>query len=61
MVKRLYRNSRDRILGGVCSGMANYFGVDPTFMRVLWVIAALLWGIGILAYLLLWIIIPEKG
>ena len=41
--------------------MADYFGVDPTFMRVLWILAAFLFGTGILAYLLLWIIIPKRG
>lgn len=58
-VKRLLR-SKDRILGGVCGGIADYLEVDPTIIRLLWILGCLAWGAGILLYLLAWLIIPEK-
>lgn len=59
-VKRLYRSGREKILGGVCGGVSEYFGVDPVLIRLLWVIFALGWGSGILAYIIAWIIIPRN-
>lgn len=59
-IKRLYRSGNDRLLGGVCGGIAEYLGVDPVLIRLLWVIFILLWGIGILAYIIAWIIIPRN-
>ena len=55
---RLYRNADDKILGGVCSGLANYLGINPVIMRILFVIliGALFW-----VYILLWIIVPSKS
>jgi phage shock protein PspC (stress-responsive transcriptional regulator) len=55
---RLYRNADDKILGGVCSGLANYLGIDPVVMRIIFVIlfGALFW-----VYILLWIIVPSKS
>src|SRR5450432_1050849 len=55
---RLYRNADDKIIGGVCSGLANYLGIDPVIMRVLFVIliGALFW-----IYILLWIIVPSQS
>lgn len=58
-VKKLYRNSDDKVLGGVASGIASYFGVDPVVMRVIFVISIFLGGAGLLAYIILWIITPE--
>jgi len=59
-VKRLYRSGKDKILGGVCGGIAEYFNVDPTIIRVLWVLWFLAFGSGILAYIIAWIIIPRN-
>ena len=59
-IKRLYRSKKDKILGGVCGGMAEYFNIDPTLIRILWVIFTLMGGSGILAYIICWIIIPEN-
>ena len=60
--KRLYRSKKDRMIAGVCSGIANYLDADPTIVRLIWAIATLLlFGLGIIAYLIAWIIIPEKG
>ncbi len=58
--KRLYRSGRNRILGGVCGGIGEYFGVDPVMIRLLWVLFSLVCGSGILAYIIAWIIIPRN-
>jgi phage shock protein C len=58
--KRLYRSGRDKILGGVCGGIAEYLRIDPVVIRLLWVVAALTWGSGVLAYIIAWIIIPRN-
>ena len=58
--RRLYRSSENRMLGGVCGGIAEYIGTDPTLIRILWIIGLLLsLGLAILAYLICWIIIPR--
>jgi|ERR671924_574020 phage shock protein PspC (stress-responsive transcriptional regulator) len=56
--RQLTRSSTDRRIAGVAGGMAAYFGVDPTLVRVAWVIAGVM-GWGLLAYLILWVVIPE--
>ncbi|MFH0892149.1 MAG: PspC domain-containing protein [Candidatus Falkowbacteria bacterium] len=56
--KRLYRNSDDIVVAGVCSGLAVYFGVDPIFVRLLFIIFTFFNGIGILVYVVLWMIMP---
>ncbi len=58
--RRIYRSRVNRKLGGVCGGFAEYFDVDPVVVRVLWVAAVLVGGVGIVAYILGWIIIPEN-
>lgn len=55
--KRLYRDTNDRMIGGVCSGLAAYFNVDTVWIRLIFVIA-ILSGVSALAYIILWIIIP---
>ncbi len=57
--RRLYRNPDDKLLGGVCSGIANYFDIDTVWIRLLFVIPLLIFGSGFFLYILLWIIIPE--
>jgi len=58
--KRLYRDGENRVLGGVCSGMSAYFNIDPVFIRILFVLLALLGaGISAIIYLILWIVVPE--
>lgn len=60
-IKRLYRASKkDSMIAGVCAGIADYFGIDPVLVRLLWVLFVFGFGFGILAYLLAWIIIPRK-
>jgi phage shock protein PspC (stress-responsive transcriptional regulator) len=57
--KRLYRSRSDRMLGGVCGGLGEYLEVDPTVIRLLFVAAAFMGGPGLIAYLIMWMIIPE--
>lgn len=59
--KRLFRNENDKVIGGVCGGLANYFGIDPMVMRIIFVIVALAFGTGLLAYLILWIAVPSSA
>jgi phage shock protein PspC (stress-responsive transcriptional regulator) len=59
MEKRLYRSRTDRTLAGVCGGIAEYLGWDPTLVRVGWIILTLLGGSGILIYLIMWLVMPE--
>ena len=56
--KRLMRSSTDKMIGGVCGGLADYFGVSSTTMRVLWVLGFLFAGVGLFAYPILWIALP---
>ena len=56
--KRLYRDPSDKMLGGVCSGLADFFGIDPTVIRLAFVLLTLLGGHGVLIYLVLWLIVP---
>lgn len=58
-VKKLYRSTDDRVLGGVSGGIASYFGTDPVVIRVLFVFSIFLGGAGLIAYIILWIITPE--
>lgn len=58
-IKKLFRSTDDRVLGGVSGGIASYFGTDPVVIRVLFVISIFLGGAGLLVYLILWIITPE--
>lgn len=60
-MKRLARSKKQRIIGGVAGGLAEYFEVDVVLVRLLWVLAAFVGGGGVLAYIIAWIIIPEEG
>ena len=57
--KRLYRSIRDRQIAGVCGGIADYFNVDPILVRIVFIIVALAGGSGVLAYFILWIVVPR--
>lgn len=59
MEKKLYRNTRNKMVAGVCSGLAEYINIDPTIIRVIWALVALS-GAGVVAYLICALIIPEK-
>lgn len=58
MEKRLQRSRTEKVLGGVCGGLAEYFNVDPTLVRVLWIVMTLIVGVGILLYIILWFVMP---
>jgi phage shock protein C len=58
--KRLYRSKRDRMLGGVCGGLGNFFTIDPVLIRLMWVVSFFAVGVGFLAYIIAWIIVPEE-
>jgi phage shock protein C len=61
MQKRLQRSRTEKMIGGVCGGFAEYFGVDPTLVRVIWVAMTLVVGVGILLYLILWLVMPLES
>jgi phage shock protein C len=58
---RLYRSKTDSMIGGVCGGLGAYFGIDPTLVRLIFVLMAVFGGGGVLIYLILWIVIPLEG
>jgi phage shock protein C len=56
--KRLVRSTTDKKIAGVCAGLADYFDLDPTIIRLVWLLAFLFAGAGLLAYIILWIALP---
>jgi phage shock protein C len=58
VAKRLYRSSDDRVIAGVCGGLAKYFDIDPIIGRVLAAVSILVSGVGPVAYVVLWIVAP---
>ena len=58
--KRLYRSRDNRMIAGVCGGIARYFNLDPTVVRLIFVVAILFAGSAILAYLIAWLVVPEE-
>jgi phage shock protein C len=61
MKKRLYKIEKDKKLCGVCGGIAEYFDIDPTIVRLLWVLFTACCGAGLLAYIVAAIVMPEKS
>lgn len=60
-MKKLYLSRTNRKIGGVCGGLGEYFEVDPTLIRIIFILIALLsLGLGVLAYILMWMVIPRK-
>lgn len=60
MAKELYRDKQRASIGGVCAGLADYFNVDITLVRALFLVALFGFGTGVLLYIILWIVVPEK-
>ncbi len=60
MKKRLHRSNENKVIAGVCGGIAEYFDMDPTLIRLAWILFCALGGSGVLAYIIAAIIIPEK-
>lgn len=61
MAKKFMRSGKDQKIGGVCAGVANYFDIDPTIVRVIWAVLAFCYGTGVLAYIILWLIAPVSS
>ena len=59
--RRLERNPDNKMIAGVASGVADFFGIDPTIVRVLWALTILFGGLGAIVYIILWIVMPEPG
>ena len=61
MNKKFYLSKTDKKNGGVCGGLAEYFGIDSLILRLIFVALIIGWGTGLLLYILLWILAPKKG
>jgi len=59
MAKRLCRSTGNKVIAGVCSGVAEYFEIDPTIVRIIWLLS-IIPGIGIIAYIVCWLAMPEN-
>jgi len=59
-IRNLYRSKTDKKIAGVCGGIAEYLNTDPTLIRLIWILGTLLWGAGLIGYILAWIIIPGR-
>jgi phage shock protein C len=60
MMKRLYRKRNDRMLAGVCAGLGDYLNIDPTIVRIIFIVLVFAGLGGVLVYLILWLITPEE-
>ena len=60
MEKKLYKSETNKMLAGVCGGIAEYFNIDPTLVRLGWVVLCALGGSGLLAYIIMAIIMPSR-
>ncbi|MFB3056959.1 MAG: PspC domain-containing protein, partial [Ignavibacteriaceae bacterium] len=58
--KRIYRSQSDKVIGGVCGGLAEYINIDALIVRIIWAVAFFVGGVGFVAYIACWIIIPEN-
>ena len=56
--KKLYRSQKEKMVAGVCGGLGEYLDLDPTLIRIIWVVITLMGGAGLLAYLVMWIVVP---
>jgi len=61
MERKLYLSDTNKKLGGVCGGVGEYFGIDPTIVRLLWFLSIFLSGVGLLAYFIAWIVMPRHS
>jgi phage shock protein C len=60
MGRKLYKSRRSKMIGGVAGGLGDYFDIDPVIIRVLFIMTAFAWGVSVIAYILLWIVLPEN-
>ena len=61
MKKRIYKNREKKMLCGVCAGVAEYFDIDPTIVRVIWGVGCFAWGAALIAYIVCAIVLPDKS
>jgi phage shock protein C len=59
-IKKLYRSSKQRIIAGICGGVAEYFNIDPVIVRLIWILFCFAWGLGIILYIIAWFIVPRN-
>jgi phage shock protein C len=59
--RKLYRSQSQRMVAGVCGGLAEYFSIDPTLIRLLFVVLAVFGGSGLVIYLVMWIVVPDAS
>ena len=59
--RKFVRSRNDRMIAGVCSGLAEYFSIDPTLVRLFFVFATMLGGPGLIAYLIFWVVVPLES
>ena len=59
MAEKKLTRSNNKMIGGVCAGIADYLGLDPTIVRIAWILMVFFAGFGILLYLILWIVMPK--
>jgi phage shock protein PspC (stress-responsive transcriptional regulator) len=60
MKDKLYRSRRTRVFGGVAGGLAQYFNLDPIIIRIIFVVVTIMHGVGLILYIILWIVVPEE-
>ncbi len=60
MVKKLYRSTTDKMIAGVCGGLAEYFEIDSTLVRILFLALLIFGGGGVLIYIIMWIVVPKR-
>ncbi len=60
MGRKLYKSRKSKMIGGVAGGLGDYFDIDPVIIRVLFIMTAFAWGVSVIAYILLWIVLPEN-
>jgi phage shock protein C len=61
-MNKLYRSKKNKIIAGICGGIGEYFKIDPTLVRLLWLLISVMsMGAGLVAYIIAWIIIPEES
>jgi len=61
MKKKLYLSDTDKKIAGVCGGLADYFGIDATIIRIIWFVLAFGYGTGLILYLAFWLIVPRES
>ena len=61
MTKKLTRSRDHRVIAGVCGGIAEYFNIDVTVVRIITAVVSAFWGVGVVAYIVAWLLLPEEG